>query len=316
MLKIGIIGLNPGNGHPISYSSIFNGYNEHYLKKYCKFELIKAYLPLEHKNKKSNIISGAKVVTIWTQSELLSKKIAKICNIKHVSKSLNEMSKIVDAVILARDDYQNHMKMAKIFLRKKIPIFIDKLICDDLNEFKFFEKNSKKLLFMSASSAGFTREIEKLEKNRKQIKKDTIFITGFSRVNWGRYAHHLLEGILKIYGLDIKKVRCVSWQKDKEVYELVYKNGINVFLFFQTKLSLPIELNCYSKNQKRLNIPYTDYFYSIKKMMNTFYSMIKNNKQLIEKKRMLFMSRLVIAGILSKNDNLNFYCPKKLTKTK
>ena len=44
-LNIGIIGSNEGNGHPISFSSIFNGYNKKYLNKFCKFDLIKQYLP-------------------------------------------------------------------------------------------------------------------------------------------------------------------------------------------------------------------------------------------------------------------------------
>lgn len=65
-LKIGIIGSNEGNGHPISFSSIFNGYNKKYLKKFCKFNLINEYLPKYHKNKKSNIISNAKVTSYFS----------------------------------------------------------------------------------------------------------------------------------------------------------------------------------------------------------------------------------------------------------
>ena len=61
MIKIGMIGLNSGNGHPISYSSIFNGYNHYYLKKYCKFKLINEYLPKQHKNNSSNLIDNAKI---------------------------------------------------------------------------------------------------------------------------------------------------------------------------------------------------------------------------------------------------------------
>ena len=316
MLKIGIIGLNSGNGHPISYSSIFNGYNDIYLKKYCKFDLIKEYLPAEHKNKKNNIIPDAEISTIWTQNKNLSKNIAKICNIKHISKSLNEMSKIVDAVILARDDYQNHIKMCDIFIKKKIPIFIDKLICDNPKDFKKFKIQSKNFIFMSASSAGFTRDLKKKLKNKDKLIKETVFVTGFSRVNWARYAHHLLEGILIIYGLDIAKVRCISFSKDKEIYELIYKNGINVLLFFQKNLSLPIETNSYRINKKKVNLPYTDYFYSIKKMMFKFCQMVKQNKQIIDRNRMLFMSQIVIAGILSKQNNMSFYCPKNLKKLK
>ena len=47
-----------------------------------------------------------------------SYKIAKIANIDSICNSLEDMSNKVDAVILARDDIENHLEMAKIFLKK------------------------------------------------------------------------------------------------------------------------------------------------------------------------------------------------------
>ena len=91
ILNLGVIGSNEGNGHPISFSSIFNGYNKKFLDKYCKFRLIKDYLPKFHRNKKSNIIKGAKVNYIWTQSKKNSYEISKMSNIKYICSSLSEM---------------------------------------------------------------------------------------------------------------------------------------------------------------------------------------------------------------------------------
>ena len=42
-LKLGIIGISEGNGHPYSWSAIFNGYNEEYMIQ-CPFESIPEYL--------------------------------------------------------------------------------------------------------------------------------------------------------------------------------------------------------------------------------------------------------------------------------
>ena len=41
MKKIGVIGINDGNGHPYSFSAMFNGFDNDYLHKYCPFDLIK-----------------------------------------------------------------------------------------------------------------------------------------------------------------------------------------------------------------------------------------------------------------------------------
>ena len=39
ILKIGMIGYNEGNGHPYSYSAIFNGYNR-ITKKFLSYNKI------------------------------------------------------------------------------------------------------------------------------------------------------------------------------------------------------------------------------------------------------------------------------------
>ena len=143
MIRIGVIGANSGNGHPISYSSIFNGFDKYYFKKYCEFEIINNYLPKQHKNLKKNIINGAKVTHIWTQDLSLSYKISKICKIPNICKTLNEMANNIDAAMPARDDIENHYSILKIFIQKSIPIFIDKLIVDNIKEWRKFKKISK-----------------------------------------------------------------------------------------------------------------------------------------------------------------------------
>ena len=46
-LKIGIIGYSEGNGHPYSWSAIFNGYNR-VLMESCGFTVIPRYLEKGH----------------------------------------------------------------------------------------------------------------------------------------------------------------------------------------------------------------------------------------------------------------------------
>ena len=70
------------------------------------------------------------------------------------------MSKKVDAVILARDDIENHLEMAEIFLKKDTYIYY-KLIVPDRLSLKI-SKNFKNRLYMSCSSARYTSEIQKI----------------------------------------------------------------------------------------------------------------------------------------------------------
>ena len=101
MIKIGIIGMSPGNAHPYSWSSIING-------KFDGKEIIKAGYPAVtaylEANRDTLGISGARVTTVWTQSEDISKSIAKTAGIENIVTNPEEMASLVDAVILARDD--------------------------------------------------------------------------------------------------------------------------------------------------------------------------------------------------------------------
>ena len=124
MLKLGIIGMNEGNGHPFSYSAMFNGFDPVALKKRCPFELIKKYLPEEHQNR--NLIGDADVTHIWTQDISLSEDIAAVAKIPNIVTNYEDMIGKVDGIILARDDPWNHLEMARPFLAAQVPIFIDK----------------------------------------------------------------------------------------------------------------------------------------------------------------------------------------------
>ena len=43
VVKLGVIGLSAGNGHPYSWSAIVNGYNPEVMKN-CGFPIISEYL--------------------------------------------------------------------------------------------------------------------------------------------------------------------------------------------------------------------------------------------------------------------------------
>ena len=60
-LKLGIIGISDGNGHPYSWASIFNGYNSELMEE-CGFPVIPRYL--EKQNFPEDTIQNASVTHI------------------------------------------------------------------------------------------------------------------------------------------------------------------------------------------------------------------------------------------------------------
>src|SRR5512146_3247723 len=123
MLKLGVIGMSEDNGHPYSWAAIVNGkYNEKEMAN-CGYAGIPVYLAA---NRDTLGVEGAKVTYVWAQERKIADHIAKASLIDNVVDRLEDMIGKVDAVMLTRDDPENHVAMAKPFLEAKVPLFIDK----------------------------------------------------------------------------------------------------------------------------------------------------------------------------------------------
>jgi hypothetical protein len=309
MMKIGMIGMNEGNGHPYSYSAMFNGYDERALVELCPFDLIKSYLPEFHRNK--NFIEGAKVTHIWTQDSKLSRDIAAVSLIPNIVNNFEDLIGKVDAVILARDDPWEHLTIAKPFLERGIPIFIDKQLVSKFEDFKeLLHLTGPRYPMMSGSPARYTRELQEAFINLN--KNDVRSIHGISRVTWMRYGHHLLEGIIRIWGTNISNVRSISIRPNHDIIQFQYLDGPLVILEFIDDVALPIQFTCFSNNQAAYSIPFTDYFFSFKAMLSKFIEFVNTGKRDQSYEEMIFISKLVLAGDMSKNLGGKFIEPNLL----
>lgn len=303
MMKLGIIGLNEGNGHPYSYSAIFNGYDPDALQKECPFELIKQYLPEEHQNK--NSIQNAKVTHIWTQDIDISRKISRVSLIPNIVNHYEDFIGLVDGVIIARDDPENHLIMAKPFLEKGIPVFIDKLLThtmDDLNcMINIMQSNSAADSYplMAGSAIRYNPFLNQL-KIREQDYKNATSIQGISRVNWMRYGHHLFEGIAFLFGTDIEFVQYLGVDRQHEIYFIKYSSGLTVILEFDETVSLPIRFNIHSRGSDHIEVQFNDFFKSFKFMLEDFVKIVELGKPIIPHQEMLAIAKIILAGNLSK----------------
>ena len=125
MIRLGVIGISDGNGHPYSWSAICNGYSPMEMAS-CKFPVIPQYLSKQSWPEAS--ISDVQVSHVWTQDHLISNKIAKAALISNIVRIPEEMIGKIDGLLLARDDAENHLNIVAPFLKAGIPVFIDKPI--------------------------------------------------------------------------------------------------------------------------------------------------------------------------------------------
>ena len=130
-------------------------------------ELLKNFYPII-----KYLINDHKIKPLHTQNHLLTqnknvcKNISAVSKIPNIVESYKDFVNKVDCIILARDDIQNHYKIANFFLEKKIPIFIDKQLVFNSAELTKIKNTIKKnkSLFVSGSTARFNNELKEIKK--------------------------------------------------------------------------------------------------------------------------------------------------------
>lgn len=268
MINLGVIGLSPGNGHPYSWSAIFNGYSKREMEK-CGFPSIPEYL--NKRNWPDECIKEARVTHIWTQSRSLSLQIAAATLIPNVVDSLHEMIGKVDAVLLARDDAENHRIYAEIFINAGIPIFIDKPIALSISELDYLYSLKKyDWQIFTCSALRYAEEFKLTKSDINRIGK-IKYISATTSMDWDKYAVHVIEPILKILGTP-NSITCVSnFNLDSATY-LRFKMNENLLVDIAALGDLavaPLELSIYgSVGYKKLT--FIDTFAAFKSALQDF----------------------------------------------
>lgn len=295
MIKIGIIGLSEGNGHPYSFSSIINGYDDEYMSQ-SGWDNI--YMYLKERDISDFGIQDSKITHVWTQNLEESRKIAKASKIDNVVEKYEEMISEIDAVIIARDDYQSHKIIAKPFLDGGKYVFIDKPLSLDIDDLIYFKPFIKSGQLMSCSGIKYAPELDKIKRDLKDFGKIKL-IRGTTVKSWGKYAIHMLDGIFSVVPFNVKSVQYNN--SNHESFTLFNFDGsiIQIDALGSCELMLRIEFFSDTKYYKADTLNSFDAF---RRTLWNFIDTIKN-KETTNSLLTLDLMKVLIAGNMSKASN-------------
>lgn len=244
MIKLGIIGMSEGNAHPYSWSSIINGQFDSNEINNAGYPAVAAYL---HTNADTLGIVGAQVTHVWCQDINISKSIAKSSGIAHSVSRLEDMIGHVDAVILGRDDPDNHVSMAQAFIEARIPIFIDKPLAYSQSDLEWFAgKVAEGCFIMSCSSMRYSSECRALKQKLAALGKIEL-VTAVGKKDWKKYGIHLLEAVFNI--LDDPAVKSVQHigELNREIVHVKLTGGIDIMLHLYNEISGTFQLTFFGQ---------------------------------------------------------------------
>ncbi len=193
-VRVGIMGMSEGNGHPYSFSAIINGYDDVGLAA-SGWPGIYDYV--RRRDASEFGVQGLRVTHAWTQDEETTRGLCRAARINQAVERPEDMLGAVDAVIIARDDYEVHLELAKPFLEAGVPVFIDKPLSVDLGELRFFKPYLEAGKLMSCSGMRYARELDETRATISGFGRLKL-LRGAVVLSWEKYGIHLIDALFNV----------------------------------------------------------------------------------------------------------------------
>ncbi len=246
MLRLGIMGLSEGNGHPYSWSAIINGDYDRDLMEDCGFPVIPRYLEA---NRDTLGIDDARVTHVWCQERAIAEHVAAAARIQTVVDAPQEMIGAVDAVLLARDDPENHVRMARPFIEAGTPVFIDKPLAFCAADLEYFAGQvAAGKLVLSSSALRYSAGVQAARAELADLGRVRL-VVAVGKKDLRKYAIHYIEGMFSLLGdPPVQCVRHVSGRTGEDVLYIEFKNGILATVHVFMDIAPGGELNVYGEH--------------------------------------------------------------------
>lgn len=297
-IKIAMLGMVDGNGHPYSWSAMFNGYNPEYMKD-CPFPTIPDYLSKEPAQ--SFGIPGAKVTHIWTDDPIDAEKVAKASNIPNIAKRAQDVIGEVDAVIIATDKGHEHVDRCRPFVEAGLPMFVDKPMVDNERDLKIFcdwIENGANIL--SSSSMRYTKEFMPYRLSTNNLG-ELRYVSMSSPKSWERYGIHALEAVYAIVGPGFLTVQNTG-ARGRNIVHLTHEKNIDINLAVIEDMSGGFGALELLGTKGMVQTRSGDSFYSFKKQLECFVEYLRTGAPPFPFTETVELMKIIIAGIRSRED--------------
>lgn len=300
-IRLAMLGCTPGNGHPYSWTAMFNGYNREAMTKECPFAGIPVYL-----NKQPTeglTIPGARVTHIHCEGEggFTAEHVAKLSLIPNVVAKATDVIGQVDAVIIATDIGGEHVARARPFVEAGIPVFIDKPLVDNAADLAVFRKwVAEGRAILSSSSMRYTKEYLPYRISTRELG-DLRYVSITTPKSWETYGIHALEGMYPIVGPGFISARNLG-TKERNVVHLKHRKGIDVMIIANYDMFGGFGLLQLVGTAGHVNVSGGDTFYAFKSQLEAFISYLRTGVRPFSFAETDELMQLLIAGIRSREE--------------
>lgn len=290
-IQLGIVGFSEGNGHPYSWSAIFNGYDSRSLHA-TDYPQIADYLDKQIWPKDQ--IHEADVVSVFCDDAERAMSVAQCARIPSVSKSIEELVQQSDAILLARDDATSRKTLLEKIILSGKPVFVDKPFALSLSDAeRMFELQNNSAQIFTTSALRYAKELL-LTPEELHSLGELQSIYAVTPKYWCTYAVHLLEVLMAQWGgAEVRSVYAFSMvQKGSHCHFYLDDILVTVQVVGQCKSPIKIE---YQGTHQRIVKTFTDSFSCFKTSLQVALQQWKTGEIMIPRSETLKVCELLQA---------------------
>ncbi len=298
-IKLAMLGMTEGNGHPYSWSIIINGrYNAEALAQ-CPYAAIIDYISKQPKNTLG--IKDVEVSHVWTDNPEDAKLVAKVAEIENIVEDPKDVIGQVDAVLVATDIGSEHVERCKPFVEANVPIFVDKPLCDNFTDLKIFQQwidEGKPII--SSSAMRYCKEYEPYHQSTYELG-DLRYINVTMAKSWEKYGIHALETLYPIVGPGFTSIQNLG-DKDRNIVHLHHSKGIDINIANVFDMIGGFGLVSLVGTKSGIQIKSNDTFYAFKKQLESYVHYLRTGVKPVPWEETKELMQLVAAGIKSRDE--------------
>ena len=298
-IRLAMLGSSSGNGHPYSWSAMFNGYDREVMPPHHPFVGALAYL---NKQPSATLtIPGAKVTHVCCQGDggFEAEDVARFASIPTIVEKPTDVIGAVDAVIIATDFGGDHAARAQPFVEAGLPVFIDKPLTDNAPDLKIFmDWVASGKPIMSSSCMRYTKEFAPYRHSTHDLG-ELRFVNITTAKSWERYGIHALEAIYPILGPGFLTAQNTG-TLDRNVVHLTHRRGVDVIVVANKDMYGGFGCLQLCGTAGKAQTAYSDTFFAFKTQLEAFIDYLRTGVRPFPFSETVELMQLVIAGIRSR----------------
>jgi len=299
-IKLAMVGMVEGNGHPYSWTAIINGqYNANVMAE-CGYPVIPQYLGAAPEGELG--IPGAKVTHIWCDDTTDAEKVAKATFIPNVVENPEDVIGEVDAVIIPTDKGWEHLDRARPFIEAGLPVFIDKPLtdCEDhLQQFVKWQSEGKAIL--STSAMRYAKEFAEA-RSRVEELGELRLITMTTPKSWERYGIHALEGVYSFLEPGGWRSVTNTGTEQANIVHCKHESGVDVVLAAVNDMYGAFGCMGLYGTKGNTFVPFKDTFHAFRTQLVEFVKYLKTGELPFDFAQTVELMKIIIAGIRSRDE--------------